>query len=72
MQIFSSISYETISLSRTAVPIIQGYEDAGDFSVAERLKTSARVNLVYYSCVGSIALCGVILLIILHKNWFVP
>ncbi|CDO97417.1 unnamed protein product [Coffea canephora] len=46
-----------------------GYEDAGDFTVAERLKTSAHVNLVYYLCVGSIALCGVILLIVLHKNW---
>ncbi|KAI5661375.1 hypothetical protein M9H77_20698 [Catharanthus roseus] len=67
---FWSWSYwSTFLLAWTAVPIIQGYEDAGDFSVAERLKTSARVNLVYYSCVGSIALCGVILLIILHKNW---
>ena len=53
------------------MPILQGYEDAGDFTVAERLKTSAHVNLVYYLCVGSIALCGVILLIVLHKNWFV-
>ncbi|KAL0384441.1 UNVERIFIED_CONTAM: LMBR1 domain-containing protein 2B [Sesamum radiatum] len=54
---------------RVVVPIIQGYEDAGDFTIRERLKTSAHVNLIYYSCVGSIALCGVILLIILHKNW---
>ncbi|KAF5943642.1 hypothetical protein HYC85_017719 [Camellia sinensis] len=30
------------------VPIIQGYEDAGDFTVAERLKTSVHVNLVFY------------------------
>ncbi|CAK9163146.1 unnamed protein product [Ilex paraguariensis] len=54
---------------RAVVPIIQGYEDAGDFSVPERLKTSAHVNLVFYVCVGSIALCGVILHIILRKKW---
>ncbi|GFP86778.1 lmbr1 domain-containing protein 2 homolog a [Phtheirospermum japonicum] len=46
-----------------------GYEDAGDFTIRERLKTSAHVNLIYYICVGSIAFCGVIVLIILHKNW---
>lgn len=63
---------EVISLSRAVVPVIQGYEDAGDFTLKERLKTSAHVNLIYYLCVGSIALCGVILLIILHKDWFVP
>lgn len=63
--------YEIISLSRGMVPILQGYEDAGDFSVRERLKTSAHVNLIYYSCVGAIALCGVILLIFLRKNWLV-
>lgn len=54
------------------MPVIQGYEDAGDFTIKERLRTSAHVNLIYYLCVGSIALCGVILLIILHKDWFVP
>ncbi|KAL3538680.1 hypothetical protein ACH5RR_002046 [Cinchona calisaya] len=67
---FWSWSYwSTFILTWAVVPIIQGYEDAGDFTVAERLKTSAHVNLVYYLCVGSIALCGVILLIVLHKNW---
>lgn len=53
------------------MPIIQGYEDAGDFTVRERLKTSAHVNLIYYLIVGAIAFCGVILLIMFHKNWFV-
>ncbi|XP_011087916.1 LMBR1 domain-containing protein 2 homolog A-like [Sesamum indicum] len=67
---FWSLSYwSTFLLTWVVVPIIQGYEDAGDFTIRERLKTSAHVNLIYYSCVGSIALCGVILLIILHKNW---
>ncbi|XP_027163161.1 LMBR1 domain-containing protein 2 homolog [Coffea eugenioides] len=67
---FWSWSYwSTFILTWAVVPILQGYEDAGDFTVAERLKTSAHVNLVYYLCVGSIALCGVILLIVLHKNW---
>ncbi|KAK8264122.1 hypothetical protein V6Z11_D12G086300 [Gossypium hirsutum] len=29
-----------LSLSKVVVPLIQGFEDAGDFSVTERLKTS--------------------------------
>ncbi|KAK4438154.1 LMBR1 domain-containing protein 2A [Sesamum alatum] len=67
---FWSLSYwSTFLLTWVVVPIIQGYEDAGDFTIRERLKTSAQINLIYYSCVGSIALFGVILLIIFHKNW---
>lgn len=63
--------YETICLSRAVVPIIQGYEDAGDFTLTERLKTSVHANLFFHMCVGSIALCGLILLIILRANWCV-
>ncbi|CAI9104076.1 OLC1v1002687C1 [Oldenlandia corymbosa var. corymbosa] len=67
---FWSWSYwSTFLLTWAVVPVIQGYEDAGDFTVSERLKTSAHVNLVYYLIVGSIAFCGVILLIVLRKNW---
>lgn len=58
-------------MSRLAVPLIQGYEDAGDFTMVERLKTSIHVNLVFYLVVGSIGLFGLILLITMHKNWFV-
>ncbi|CAL5358302.1 unnamed protein product [Camellia sinensis] len=65
---FWSWSYwSTFLLTWAVVPIIQGYEDAGDFTVAERLKTSVHVNLVFYLCVGSIGLFGLILLIILRK-----
>ncbi|MBA0561039.1 hypothetical protein Golob_017898, partial [Gossypium lobatum] len=46
-----------------------GFEDAGDFSVTERLKTSVHVNLVFYSVVGSIGLVGLILLITMNRNW---
>ena len=60
-----------ITLSRAVVPTIQGYEDAGDFTMTERLKTSIRGNLVFYTCVGSIGLLGLILLIIMGENWFV-
>ncbi|MBA0834027.1 hypothetical protein Goarm_006423, partial [Gossypium armourianum] len=49
---------------------LEGFEDAGDFSVTERLKTSVRVNLVFYSVVGSIGLVGLILLILMNRNWF--
>ncbi|KAE8712930.1 putative cytochrome P450 superfamily protein [Hibiscus syriacus] len=54
---------------RIVVPTIQGYEDAGDFTVAERLKTSIHANLVFYLCVGSLGLVGVILFIIFRRNW---
>ncbi|KAL7001889.1 hypothetical protein U1Q18_003035 [Sarracenia purpurea var. burkii] len=67
---FWSWSYwSTFLLTWAVVPIIQGYEDAGDFTVAERLKTSVHVNLVFYLCIGSIGLFGLILLIVLRKNW---
>lgn len=58
-------------LNRAVVPLIQGFEDAGDFTVTERLKTSVHVNLVFYLIVGSIGLFGLILLIVMHKNWFI-
>ncbi|CAJ1936094.1 unnamed protein product [Sphenostylis stenocarpa] len=35
-----------------------GYEDAGDFTVKARLKTSLHGNLVFYLSVGSVALSG--------------
>ncbi|MBA0687980.1 hypothetical protein Goari_005791, partial [Gossypium aridum] len=35
-----------------------GYEDAGDFTMAERLKTSVHANLVFHLCVGSLGLVG--------------
>ncbi|MBA0591653.1 hypothetical protein Gorai_008658 [Gossypium raimondii] len=35
-----------------------GYEDAGDFTMAERLKTSVHANLVFNLCVGSLGLVG--------------
>lgn len=52
------------------MPTIQGYEDAGDFTVTERLKTSIHTNLVFYLCLGAIGLFGLILLVLLQKNWF--
>jgi hypothetical protein len=60
-----------IFLSRAVAPLIQGFEDAGDFTVSERLKTSVHVNLVFYLIVGSIGLFGIILLIMMHRTWFV-
>ncbi|KAF3791979.1 domain-containing 2-like protein A [Nymphaea thermarum] len=61
--------WSTFALTWAVVPTIQGYEDAGDFTVTERLKTSVHGNLVFYVTVGSIGLFGVILLIIMHKHW---
>ena len=60
-----------VILNRAVVPLIQGFEDAGDFTVSERLKTSVHVNLVFYLIVGAVGLFGLILLIMMHKKWFV-
>ncbi|KAJ4833660.1 hypothetical protein Tsubulata_001298 [Turnera subulata] len=65
---FWSWSYwSTFLLTWAVVPLIQGFEDAGDFTVVERLKTSVHANLVFYLIVGSIGLFGLILLIMMHK-----
>ncbi|CAK7354602.1 unnamed protein product [Dovyalis caffra] len=53
--------------TRAVVPLIQGFEDAGDFTVVERLKTSVHANLVFYLIVGGIGLFGIILLIMMDK-----
>lgn len=67
---FWSWSYwSTFLLTWIAVPLIQGFEDAGDFTVTERLKTSIHVNLVFYLIVGSIGLLGLILLVTMSTNW---
>lgn len=63
--------FKLFILSRAVVPLIQGFEDAGDFTVSERLKTSVHVNLVFYLIVGSIGLFGIILLIMMHRSWLV-
>ncbi|XP_013622146.1 PREDICTED: LMBR1 domain-containing protein 2 homolog A-like isoform X3 [Brassica oleracea var. oleracea] len=61
--------WSTFLLTWAVVPLIQGFEDAGDFTVAERLKTSVHVNLVFYLVLGFIGLLGLILLIMMHRNW---
>ncbi|KAG8641031.1 hypothetical protein MANES_13G096600v8 [Manihot esculenta] len=66
---FWSWSYwSTFLLTWAVVPLIQGFEDAGDFTVTERLKTSIHANLVFYLIVGSIGLFGLILLVLTQKR----
>nr|XP_048337206.1 LMBR1 domain-containing protein 2 homolog A-like isoform X2 [Ziziphus jujuba var. spinosa] len=60
--------WSTFLLTWAVAPTIEGYEDAGDFTVPERLKTSIQGNLVFYLCVGSIGFFGFILVITLRKN----
>lgn len=55
-------------LSRLVAPLIQGYEDAGDFTVMERLKTSIHVNLIFYFILGSVGLLGLVLLFTMREN----
>ncbi|XP_041008775.1 LOW QUALITY PROTEIN: LMBR1 domain-containing protein 2 homolog A-like [Juglans microcarpa x Juglans regia] len=63
-------SYSSLPTSgRAVVPLIQGFEDAGDFTMKERLKTSLHVNFIFYVVVGFIGLFGLILIIMMHKNW---
>ncbi|CAI0422131.1 unnamed protein product [Linum tenue] len=57
----------TVGYTWGMVPLIQGFEDAGDFTVTERLKTSIHANLIFYLIVGSVGLFGLILLIMMHK-----
>ncbi|CAI0422128.1 unnamed protein product [Linum tenue] len=59
--------WSTFLLTWGMVPLIQGFEDAGDFTVTERLKTSIHANLIFYLIVGSVGLFGLILLIMMHK-----
>ncbi|KAI3978596.1 hypothetical protein MKX01_015771 [Papaver californicum] len=67
---FWSWSYwSTFLLTWAVAPIIQGFEDAGDFTVKERLKTSAHANLVFYLILGFVGLFGLILLIIMRRDW---
>ncbi|MBA0863924.1 hypothetical protein Goshw_027374 [Gossypium schwendimanii] len=70
ISLFWSLTYwSTFLLTWVVVPTLQGYEDAGDFTMAERLKTSVHANLVFHLCVGSLGLVGVILFIIFRRNW---
>uniref|UniRef100_A0A7N0T6U0 LMBR1-like membrane protein n=2 Tax=Kalanchoe fedtschenkoi TaxID=63787 RepID=A0A7N0T6U0_KALFE len=65
---FWSLSYWSMFLLTWIVaPLIQGYEDAGDFTFNGRLKTSIHENLVFYSIVGAVGLFGFILLLMMHK-----
>lgn len=57
--------------NRLVVPLIQGFEDAGDFTLVERLKTSIHANLVFYAILGLVGLLGLILLITMRKSWCV-
>lgn len=61
--------WSTFWLTWAVVPLIQGFEDAGDFTVTERLKASIHINLLFYLIVGSVGLCGLILLLIMGKMW---
>ncbi|KAK4264948.1 hypothetical protein QN277_026061 [Acacia crassicarpa] len=61
--------WSTFLLTWAVVPLIQGFEDAGDFTVSERLKTSLHVNLAFYLLVGAVGLIGLIFLIMMHKTW---
>nr|VDC95011.1 unnamed protein product [Brassica oleracea] len=67
--IYDQINFIFTCFIWAVVPLIQGFEDAGDFTVAERLKTSVHVNLVFYLVLGFIGLLGLILLIMMHRNW---
>lgn len=51
------------SLCRLIIPTFQHYEDAGDFTVASRLKYSVRHNVTFYGSVGAVGLVGLVLLI---------
>jgi hypothetical protein len=52
----------TFNLTWFVLPLHQIYEDAGDFTVAARLATSVRENVIFYAVLVAVALLGVIVL----------
>jgi hypothetical protein len=66
------LSFEILStyLNRSIVPTLQGYEDSGDFTLKERLKSSIQKNMTYYAIMGSTGLFGLLLIIIMRHNWY--
>eukprot|EP00249_Psilotum_nudum_P012524 c23832_g1_i1 orf=2-1678(-) len=67
INLFWNWSYwSTFCLTWGIVPLIQGFEDAGDFSITEKLKTSIHVNLIFYLSVGLVGMLGVGILLISH------
>ncbi|CAM6097600.1 unnamed protein product [Calypogeia fissa] len=62
------VSYwSTFYLTWAICPLLQGYEDAGDFTVSKRLKTSIRSNLILYSSLGVIGFIGILIMIYMKK-----
>lgn len=57
----------TSANARVIVPLLQGYEDAGDFTVGQRIKASIRGNFIFYSSVGVVGFVGVVVLIIMGR-----
>ncbi|CAI7910735.1 unnamed protein product, partial [Closterium sp. NIES-53] len=64
VQFLWSFSYwSAYFLTWVIIPIMQGYEDAGDFTAKERLRTSVRTNLMLIGIVGAVAVVGIIILL---------
>jgi hypothetical protein len=55
--------WSTFILTWFLVPLLQGYEDAGDFTVTKRLKTSVQGNLMLYGAVGVVSMIGVFIMV---------
>ncbi|MED6161289.1 hypothetical protein PIB30_059351 [Stylosanthes scabra] len=67
--LWSLTYWSTFLLTWAVIPTIQGFEDAGDFTVKAKLKTSIHANLVFNLSIGSVALIGLTLLITFHHDW---
>ena len=55
--------WTTFCLTWFVLPIHQIYEDAADFTVGGRLRTSIRENLIFYAVIVLVAVLGVVLLV---------
>ncbi|GAQ89609.1 hypothetical protein KFL_005410080 [Klebsormidium nitens] len=60
---WSTAYWSAQALTWLIIPTFQHYEDAGDFTVASRLKYSVRHNVTFYGSVGAVGLVGLVLLI---------
>lgn len=56
--------FATQLLTWLLLPFFQLYSDAGDFTVKERLKTSAKENAMFYGIVASLGIVSVFILVV--------
>eukprot|EP00271_Cylindrocystis_brebissonii_P006458 TRINITY_DN19250_c0_g1_i1.p1 TRINITY_DN19250_c0_g1~~TRINITY_DN19250_c0_g1_i1.p1 ORF type:complete len:937 (-),score=163.36 TRINITY_DN19250_c0_g1_i1:569-3379(-) len=66
--LWSLAYWSAFFLTWLIIPMMSGYEDAADFTMSKRLKSSLRGNLIFYCSVGGVAVVGAIVMVA-TKQW---